>query len=331
MKVSLFVWGLTAGLAQTLLRCTLTRKFMAQKFQTSLDETRLLMLASQILFGFQFQTVFQDQFSTFTLTMRRVDATALLLMVVALALLLAAPSQHRLVEHGHITGRIRKVVTRYIEAALLPFAVSFGLDIYLVFAHGFGESIGLAAGILIFVLAIVSWYVAEFVFREWILEKNRNLDGLAGVHTDITVRTNQMLTEARIALPGAQTLIGFQLAVMMTKAFVDLPQISRLVHGASLLCVAVSLVLLVAPAAFHRIAFGGNDTVRFYGIGSRLITAALLPLALGVSGDVYVAIERILGDGNAAVATAVGSFVLLSIFWFFYPLFLRWRLHRGGA
>ncbi len=44
---------------------------MAQKFQTSLDETRLLMLASQILFGFQFQTVFQDQFTTFTLTMKR--------------------------------------------------------------------------------------------------------------------------------------------------------------------------------------------------------------------------------------------------------------------
>ena len=299
---------------------------MAQKFQTSLDETRLLMLASQILFGFQFQTVFQDQFATFTLTMRRVDASALLLMVVALALLLAAPSQHRIVEHGHITGRIRKVVTRYTEAALLPFAVSFGLDIYLVFAHGFGESIGIAAGAIIFALAIVSWYVAEFVFREWILEKDRNLDGLAGVHTDITVRTNQMLTEARIALPGAQTLIGFQLAVMMTRAFVDLPQASRLVHGASLLCVAVALVLLVAPAAFHRIAFGGNDTVRFYGIGSRLITLALLPLALGVSGDVYVAIERILGSGSAAIGTAVGSFVLLSVFWFFYPLYLRWRL-----
>ncbi len=301
---------------------------MAQKFQTSLDETRLLMLASQILFGFQFQTVFSDQFATFTLTMRRVDAGALLLMVVALALLLAAPSQHRLVEHGHITGRIRGTVTRYTEAALLPFSLSFGLDIYLVFAHGFGEAVGIAVGAAIFVLAIASWYVAEFVYREWILEKTRDIDHLRNVKTDITTRTAQMLTEARIALPGAQALIGFQLAVMMTRAFVDLPQASRLVHGASLLCVAVALVLLVAPAAFHRIAFGGDDTERFYRIGSNLVTVALLPLALGVSGDVYVAIERILGSGAAAIATAAGSFAMLSVFWFFYPLYLRMRLHH---
>ena len=151
---------------------------MAQKFQTSLDETRLLMLASQILFGFQFQTVFQDQFATFTLTMRQVDASALLLMVVALALLLAPASQHRLVERGQITGRIRRAVTRYTEAALLPFSISFGLDIYLVFSHGFGEATGIAVGAAIFVLAILSWYVVEFVYREWILERVRDLDRL---------------------------------------------------------------------------------------------------------------------------------------------------------
>ncbi len=305
---------------------------MAHKFQTSLDETRLLMLASQILFGFQFQTVFQDQFATFTLTMRRVDAVALLLMVVSLALLLAPPSQHRLVERGHITRRVRRAVTIYTEAALLPFATSFGLDIYLVFAHGFGDRAGIAAGAAVFALAVLGWYAAAFVFREWVLEKSRDLDsGRGDLETDIVVRSTHMLTEARIALPGAQALIGFQLAVMMTKAFDGLPQASRLVHGASLLCVAAALILLVAPAAFHRIAFDGNDTERFYRIGSNLITLALLPLALGVSGDVYVAIERILGDGTAAIGTAAGSFALLSVFWFFYPLFLRGRTRRGLA
>lgn len=302
---------------------------MAHKFQTSLDETRLLMLASQILFGFQLQTVFQDQFSTFTLTMRRVDASALLLMVVALALLLAPCSQHRLVEHGHITGRIRRAVTRYTEAALLPFAVSFGLDIYLVFAHGFGETIGIAAGAAIFALAILGWYVAELVFREWVLEKSRDIDRLGDVRTDLTTRTTQMMTEARIALPGVQALIGFQLAVMMTRAFVELPQTSRIMHGAALLCEALALVLLVAPAAFHRIAFSGDDTERFYRIGSNLITAALLPLALGVSGDIYVALERILDSDSAAIGSALGAFTMLSAFWFFYPLFLRARLKRA--
>ncbi|MEI9888373.1 MAG: DUF6328 family protein [Rhizomicrobium sp.] len=305
---------------------------MAQKFQTSLDETRLLMLATQILFGFQLQTVFQDQFNTFTLTMKRVDAAALLLMVVSLALLLTPASQHRLVERGHITGRIRRVVTRYTEAALLPFGISFGLDIYLVFAHGFGETIGIAVGAAVFALTILCWYVAEFFFRVWILErKARNIEHLPSTPTDLVTRTNQMLTEARIALPGAQALIGFQLAVMMTRAFVDLPELSRIVHGASLLAVTLALILLVAPAAFHRIAFGGDDTERFYRIGSNLITVALLPLALGVSGDIYVAIERILHDQNAAIEAAAGAFAMLSLFWFFYPLLLRLWYRRKTA
>ena len=297
-----------------------------QRFQTALDESRLLMLATQILFGFQLNTVFQDQFATFTLTMRQVDAVALLLMVVALALLLTPPSQHRLVERGRITGRIRTTVTICTESALLPFALSLGLDIYLVFTHGFGEGIGIAAGALIFALAVAGWYLFEFGYRIWILERDRTVVKTGETETDIFTRCTQLLTEARIALPGAQALLGFQLAVMMTSAFTKIPETSRLVHGASLIAVAVCLVLLVAPAAFHRIAFDGNDTERFYGIGSRLITLALLPLALGVSGDIYVAMERILANDVAAIATAIGAFVTLSVFWLFYPLFLRWRI-----
>jgi hypothetical protein len=297
-----------------------------QRFQVSLDESRLLMLATQILFGFQLSTVFTDQFRTFTLTMRQVDAAALLLMVVALALLLTPPSQHRLVERGHITGRVRTAVTRYTEAALLPFCISLGLDIYLVFTHGFGESVGIAAGTLIFILSLLLWYVAEFVYRVWILERDRNVTKTKDAQTDIVTRCTQLLTEARIALPGAQALLGFQLAVMMTGAFKTLPEESRLVHGASLLCIAVCLVLLVAPAAFHRIAFDGNDTEQFYGIGARMVTLALLPLALGVSGDIYVAMVSILANDVAAIATAAGAFVTLSAFWLFYPLFLRHRL-----
>lgn len=294
-----------------------------QRFQVALDESRLLMLATQLLFGFQLSTVFTDQFNSFTLTMRQVDASALLLMVVALALLLTPPSQHRLVEHGHITGRVRTAVTRYTEAALLPFSISLGLDVYLVFTHSFGELLGIAVGALIFVLAVLLWYVAEFVYRVWILERDRNVTKTGDAPTDIFTRCTQLLTEARIALPGAQALLGFQLAVMMTGAFKTLPDASRYVHAGALISVACCLVLLVAPAAFHRIAFDGADTERFYRIGSRLVTLALLPLAVGVSGDIYVAMERILANDVAAIATAAGAFVTLSAFWLFYPLALR--------
>src|SRR6516162_9022923 len=41
-------------------------------------------------------------------------------------------------------------------------------------------------------------------------------------------KTEQMLTEARVILPGAQALFGFQLAIVLTRSFEQLPRASRI-------------------------------------------------------------------------------------------------------
>jgi uncharacterized protein DUF6328 len=87
-----------------------------------------------------------------------------------------------------------------------------------------------------------------------------------------------MLTEARVIIPGAQALLGFQLTVTLTRAFEQLPFESKLAHAAALCCIALSIILLMAPAALHRISFGGEDSADFLRIGS---VSAPLPLALG--------------------------------------------------
>ena len=48
-------------------------------------------------------------------------------------------------------------------------------------------------------------------------------------------RIEQMLTEARVILPGAQALLGFQLAIVLTDTFEKLPILSRLLHAAALM------------------------------------------------------------------------------------------------
>jgi hypothetical protein len=78
---------------------------------------------------------------------------------------------------------------------------------------------------------------------------------------------DQMLTEARVILPGSQALLGFQLAIVLTQAFDRLPSTVKVVHGAALLFVALSIVLLMAPAAYHRIVFKGEDSEEFLRIG----------------------------------------------------------------
>jgi hypothetical protein len=141
--------------------------------------------------------------------------------------------------------------------------------------------------------------------------------------TPLQVRIDQLLTEARIAIPGAQALLGFQLLVALNDVFSKLPSSSQVVHAVALGCIAIALLLLVAPAAFHRLAFGGDDTEDVFRVGSALVTTALFPLAAGISGDIYVALTRVAGSPTVGLASAVACFLVFMGFWYVQPLILR--------
>lgn len=147
-------------------------------------------------------------------------------------------------------------------------------------------------------------------------------------NTPLHTKIEQMLTEARVILPGVQALLGFQFVVMLTKAFEQLPSAVRIAHLVGLLCLVLAIVLLIAPAAIHRITFGGNDDPRLHSTGSVLIACALLPLALGLACDLWVSLTKLFGAGGAAVAGAVAGFGLLVSFWYIVPLIIR-RRNRG--
>jgi hypothetical protein len=104
---------------------------LEEELKTALDETRMQMLGVQILFGFQFQSAFQSDFSALTTQARTADALALALIVLALALLIAPAAQHRLVEKGEATSRICDVVRNFANVALLPFALALGCGAYI--------------------------------------------------------------------------------------------------------------------------------------------------------------------------------------------------------
>src|SRR5690242_15854747 len=101
---------------------------LERQIKTALDETRLLILGAQILLGFQFNATFQDGFAMWAPAERHLHAVALLLMVASLALLIAPSMQHRLVEQGHPSPRIVTATGRFAGIALVPFALSLGID-----------------------------------------------------------------------------------------------------------------------------------------------------------------------------------------------------------
>ena len=59
-------------------------------------------------------------------------------------------------------------------------------------------------------------------------------------------------------------------------------------------------------------------------VGSLLVTAATLPLAGGITGDVYVVITKIAGS-EIGLASAVLAVLLLFGLWYGLPLVARWR------
>src|SRR5947209_123202 len=286
---------------------------LQKKLKTALNETRLLVLGSQILLGFQFHGVFQESFRESSGLARALDAVALLLMVTTLGLLIAPSMQHRIVEEGRTTERIFQATGTMAGAALLPFAISLGIDHYAVFERLFGPAAGYLAGAVFLALALVFWYGLEYLKRakEAPMPKQKPQE-----HTPLPTKIEEMLTEARVVLPGAQALLGFQLAVTLTRAFEELPFTSKFVHAAALVLVALAVILLMAPAAFHRIAFAGEDSEEFHRIGSRFIVAATVPLAAGIAGDVYVAIAKIAEMPLLGLAAALAVLIVLPALWY---------------
>ena len=129
-------------------------------------------------------------------------------------------------------------------------------------------------------------------------------------------------------MPGAQALFGFQLAIVLTQSFEQLPSASKIVHAASLFMVGLSVVLLIAPAPYHRIVYAGEDSQDMHRVGSALVTAATVPLALGLVGDVYVVITKTVGTPTAGLIAGSLALVLLIGLWHAYPLVAAYLRNR---
>ena len=309
---------------------------LSKKIKTALDETRMLILGAQILLGFELRAAFSEGFDKLPVHARHLEALALMLMVISVALMITPGTYHRIVEGGRDSGAFHKVTSVIADLSLLPFALALGIDVFVSIEHVFGSPTALAVGIGATLIALALWYgmpraVAQRTGQKEraMTERQRDERPPTPLHTKI----EQMLTEARVILPGAQALFGFQLAIVLTQSFETLPELSRAIHAVSLGLVALAVMLLMAPAAYHRIVYAGEDTQDMHRVGSALMTAATAPLALGLAGDIYVVIGKIIGPATGLAAGVFGLLVLLGL-WYGYPLavaFLRREAPAGGA
>ena len=297
------------------------------RLKTALDESRLLILGAQVLFGFQFEAVFQDLFPAIPPSSRYVHCLGLVMLLISVGLLIAPSLVHQLTFEGESRPGAVTAATALAGASLLPLTIGLGAAAYVTFDQLFSRSFGVAAGLSFTVIALGLLYGLGLALRpNW-----RKPMPEAPDRTPLKTKIEQMLTEARVIIPGGQALLGFQLIATLTKAFSELPAILRYVHCAGLCAVALSVVLLMTPAAVHRIAFQGEDDPAFFRIGSRLVVAGSIPLAVGIAADVAVVFFVATESAGAAWLAGIGALAVLLGFWLAYPIWRRGPRRAGAA
>lgn len=296
---------------------------LSDKVQTALGETRILILGAQILLGFELRGVFSESYDLLPAHARYLDAAALGFMVFAVGLLIAPGPYHRIAQRGRDSGQFHHLITVIADLALLPFAFALGIDVFITAERVFDKPEGVSAATVAVLLALGLWYGFPRLRRRSAGQEERSITRRQKnevTSTPLHSKIEHMLTEARVILPGAQALLGFQLSIVLTQSFEKLPNVSKTMHATSLFFVALAIMMLIAPAAYHRIVYLGEDSEDMHRVGSTLITAATVPLALGLAGDVYVVIAKIAESARAGALAAALVLVLLVGLWHAYPL-----------
>jgi hypothetical protein len=97
----------------------------------------------------------------------------------------------------------------------------------------------------------------------------------------------------------------------------------QIVHFAAFLLVALTMGLMLTPAAYHRHVERRIVTERFVKMSSRLLTWSMAPFTVGICLDTYLIGRIILDDVALALAAGIGMFVVLAGLWFVLPVAAR--------
>ncbi|MCE9672603.1 DUF6328 family protein [Myxococcus stipitatus] len=308
---------------------TMTRPELTTRIQQSLDETRILMLGTQVLMGFGFRMFFEEGYESLPRGTHFLMLVELSLLLLAVVLLITPGNYHRIVERGQDTPRLHRFVTRLLEGVVLPIIAALAILAFVagekVLGRAWGVTLGLGTAMVAF--ALLYGLEAADLWRKRNERRRTDMDDHheARGQTELKDRIQHVLTEARVILPGVQALLGFQFTTVLMPAFEKLPASSRYVHLAALVMMTVSILFLLAPAAYHRMVEHGEDTERFHRFASRMILAATVTLALGLAGDFFIIVRKVTGSlGWALGATAV--FLLCAYgLWFGFTLARRAR------
>jgi hypothetical protein len=129
----------------------------------------------------------------------------------------------------------------------------------------------------------------------------------------------ELLNELRVALPGVQVLFAFLLAVPFAQGFTHTTDFQRALFFAVMGLTAISLALLVAPSAWHRIRFRQADKERILRASNTMSIAGLGFLGVAMTGAVMLIADFIYSPTLTIVSGAL-ALIVYGLLWYVLPV-----------
>ena len=134
----------------------------------------------------------------------------------------------------------------------------------------------------------------------------------------------ELLNELRVAMPGVQVLFAFLLAVPFQQRFQTVNAFQRDVYLVTLLAAATATAFLIAPSAYHRIAFQEHEKERIIQMGTRQFVCGIVALAVAMTGAVLL-VTDVLFQAATTIVVVVGVAALFGWLWFGIGTWRRWQ------
>lgn len=298
---------------------------LREKIKFALDESRMLILGAQVLLGLDFRSAFEPSFERLPKSSQTIKLASLVILLLTIGLLMAPGSYHRIVRAGSDAPDVHDFATTLMDVALIPFAIALSLDFYVATGRILGFAAGAGQGAAIGAIAIFFWYGLAFLSPE--KRKTRTKTKATTVNpTELKDKIDQALTESRVVLPGVQALLGFQFITMFMDDFEKLSNGLKYLHMVSLGLMALTMILLMTPAAYHRLVERGEDTQHFYGLVSGFLIAAMVILPLGICSEVFIVFQKVSNSYAVSIGTAAVLLLFFYGLWFGFTAYRRRQL-----
>jgi len=142
---------------------------LEEETRTVIEEARMVLPGIQAVFGFQLIAVFNNGFHSLTPPEQLMHLSALILIMIAIALIMTPASYHRIAEKGTVSRRFVEIASRLLTLAMFPLMLGMTADLFLVtrlVLNNVALSIAIAV-VLVFVFFGL-WYLFPWIERRLI-------------------------------------------------------------------------------------------------------------------------------------------------------------------